>query len=266
MASPQIENGYIKLSNELMDALCRQNLPGSERQIFDAILRKTYGFGKKSDYISHSQLAKMTGIDRKNISRILKSLKKKKLVVINDDSYVHKLSINKDYDQWKTDVTIYDKFKTAVTIDGTLQTAINPAQTAITNDGKTAITNDGNKRKKIYTKETVQIFKLFISTLTEDSEKKFVPSGENQKKEWLETIDKCIRIDGYQPWQIADMILKFRSDDFWNTNFYTPMKLRRKNKEGVKYIDYFWNRIKDDLEPPDDETQYIDSILSEQEF
>ncbi|WP_084288457.1 replication protein [Desulfovermiculus halophilus] len=58
MASPQCENGYTRLANELLEALARTRLAGQEYQAVLAIVRKTYGFGKKSDKISYGQLSK----------------------------------------------------------------------------------------------------------------------------------------------------------------------------------------------------------------
>jgi hypothetical protein len=64
-----------------------------------------------------------------------------------------------------------------------------------------------------------------------------------QKNKWLDTLDKCIRIDGYSPEQIKTIIKKMRMDDFWRTNFMSVMKLRDTDKQGIKYIDKFYLRI-----------------------
>ena len=49
MASPQIEDGYTKIANELLEAISKVNLSSYEFRVIMAIIRKTYGFNKKSD-------------------------------------------------------------------------------------------------------------------------------------------------------------------------------------------------------------------------
>jgi phage replication O-like protein O len=57
MASPQLENGYTKIANELLDVLMRhpEVMKGSLFQVIAVVWRKTYGWDKKEDSISISQ-------------------------------------------------------------------------------------------------------------------------------------------------------------------------------------------------------------------
>jgi phage replication O-like protein O len=96
MANPQKENGYIKIADEIMEEFCRFRIPGSIRQIIDCILRKTYGWQKKEDWISHSQLVQMTGMKKGNVSRELSKAITHRLVIIIDN----KLKFNKNYEEW----------------------------------------------------------------------------------------------------------------------------------------------------------------------
>jgi phage replication O-like protein O len=98
---PQLENGYLKIANELFDALIRHRIPGEQRQCFDFIIRKTYGFNKKEDQISNSQFVEATGLKPGNVSRSVKSLVQKKIVIKNDKFNPPKYCINKHYKQWQ---------------------------------------------------------------------------------------------------------------------------------------------------------------------
>jgi hypothetical protein len=62
----------------------------------------------------------------------------------------------------------------------------------------------------------------------------------------LDVFDKLVRIDGYTIDDIKNAIQWARGDDFWSKNFLSPVKLRNKNKEQVKYIDVFLAKILDD--------------------
>ena len=69
------------------------------------------------------------------------------------------------------------------------------------------------------------------------SEHKFINSQ-------IETIDKLIRIDNRSLNDVIKAIHFGLHDQFWKQNFYSLTKLRKVNKDGVPYIDYFLNQIK----------------------
>jgi phage replication O-like protein O len=96
MNNPQKENGYTSTANEIMDYLCGFRIPGEVRQIVDCVLRKTYGWNKKEDQISNSQLVIMTKMTKGNVSRALSKAITHKLVIKSDN----KLKLNKHYDEW----------------------------------------------------------------------------------------------------------------------------------------------------------------------
>ena len=65
------------------------------------------------------------------------------------------------------------------------------------------------------------------------------PKTLKQENEWLDTLDKLIRIDGYSTDYICEIIRRARMDDFWRQNFLSVLKLRKKNKEGIAYFTVF---------------------------
>jgi len=101
-ASPQCENGYTKIANELFDAIIRTGIPGQEMRIMLAVMRLTYGYGKTKDQISYGQLSKITGIPRPRVIEHVKSLvSKKRLGSLNNGTRKPlTMWINKDYLQW----------------------------------------------------------------------------------------------------------------------------------------------------------------------
>lgn len=102
MKSPQKENGYVAIANELYEALARFRIPGEADQLLKVIFRKTYGFNKKRDAISLSQFHDATGIYRSHIPRSLAILKEMNIVAsTNNGTSTTIFEINKDYDTWK---------------------------------------------------------------------------------------------------------------------------------------------------------------------
>lgn len=105
---PQCEDGYTKLANELLEALCRTRIPGEPMQIFLTILRKTYGFGKKSDKIPLSQFVEATGITKTHVSRAIAKLVEMNIIITqngnsitqNGNGSIVTYEINKHYSTW----------------------------------------------------------------------------------------------------------------------------------------------------------------------
>lgn len=104
--SPQTENGYTRIANEILEALARTDFTGFERRIIDVILRRTWGFNKKEDWISLSQFAIATGMNRRVAARIIARLKLRKVVVtvrslVTDRSLGRTAyRFNKRYTEW----------------------------------------------------------------------------------------------------------------------------------------------------------------------
>ncbi len=102
MANPQLENGFIKIANELYEAFARIRIPGEARQVMDVIIRKTYGFNKTNDDISLSQFVNSTGLSRSIICRGLAKLRLLNLIICKKATGdITNYKINKDFDTWK---------------------------------------------------------------------------------------------------------------------------------------------------------------------
>lgn len=103
MASPQIENGYTRIANELMEALAFTELNGTQRRILDVVFRQTYGFQRKQHELSISFIANGTGIHKKQIQRELNTLIERKIIIVVSEATFNKsrkLSFNKNHKEW----------------------------------------------------------------------------------------------------------------------------------------------------------------------
>lgn len=97
MANPQKENGHVSVANDIWEALCRADIPGRQRRVFDVIVRKTWGWNKKADLIPLSQFEDLTGIKRTHVCLLLNWLKAANMILRDDTG---KTSIQKDYEAW----------------------------------------------------------------------------------------------------------------------------------------------------------------------
>jgi phage replication O-like protein O len=100
-ASPQLENGYTRLANELLDALVGAGLTARQWAVVMAVIRKTYGYNKTRDDIGLTQLRLMTGIDKSHLSRTIRELEGMKLLHRQVGTHSHTLGINKRHKEWE---------------------------------------------------------------------------------------------------------------------------------------------------------------------
>lgn len=77
-----------------------------ELLIIFAIIRKTYGYSKKIDRISCSQLAEITGIQRQHINMSVNRLIAANVIYSEGKMSARKIGLNKIYTEWKLDNTV----------------------------------------------------------------------------------------------------------------------------------------------------------------
>ncbi len=80
--------------------MCRAGLSARQWAVVMAVVRKTYGYGKKADDISLGQLSSMTGIAKPHVSRAVNDLIAAGVLHRSAGTFGNSLSINKRYKQW----------------------------------------------------------------------------------------------------------------------------------------------------------------------
>ena len=206
MASPQTENGYTKIANELLEALSRTKLNSQESRILFAIFRKTYGFRKKEDWISNSQLELITGIHRCHCANTITRLKERNIVTKTGN----KIQFNKNYMQWRM-------LPKQVT-----KQVIVPKQV-------TSSTQTGNQLvpKQVHTKETIT--KETIQKKPEDFFKNFSKEDEKLIRHWIKGFSYPGTKEDYNVTNVQSWVLHL-------VNKYGVKKFRRaidvSNKSG----------------------------------
>lgn len=97
MAKPQLEDGYTAIANEILEHLMKMHLTPNQWQVLLCIIRKTYGFHKKVDYIANFQIIEATGLGKTVVSRVLHNLDDMRL--INRKGKL--IGIQKDWEKWR---------------------------------------------------------------------------------------------------------------------------------------------------------------------
>ncbi len=99
--TPQLENGYTRIANEIMESLCKIRISGEARQCLDLIIRKTYGFNKKVDRISLSQFVIGTNLPKPTVCKAINKLKFMKLIIQIQTDDGNTYSLNKILSEWQ---------------------------------------------------------------------------------------------------------------------------------------------------------------------
>lgn len=233
MANPQLEDGYTKISNELLDALYRVKLSPYEMRVALYVIRKTYGYNKKSDTISLSQFEKDIGIDRRHIHRAIKKLVPKQVLgAYRGDKNVISYYIKKDYTKWSA-------YSGTSTQTGTKTVPIQVTKTVPkqeqkqclyrhpqkkTKENKDNIKTSGESRHFVENSIEFQLsLLLYVSILS------FYPDFKRPDFQvWASHVEKMIRIDNRNPIEIEKIIEWCKNNDFWKTNILSTKKLREK--------------------------------------
>ncbi len=104
MASPQTENGYTPIANELLEAIYSQEFNATQLKIILMMMRYTYGFSRKSHQLSVSFLSKGINLSSRFITSELNNLISRNIVIVIKDRIGTRsrvMGINKNYKDWQ---------------------------------------------------------------------------------------------------------------------------------------------------------------------
>ena len=221
MASPQVEDGYTRIANELFEALAQIRIPGEARQVLDVIMRKSYGFHETWAEIALDYFALKTGMTRPSLCRAINKLEALNLIDKKATPTINKYRINKDYSTWRP------------------LTKKRPPSDKKANEDLPKGKSDSDEKathKRKNTKDTSKD-KLFVETsdefrlsalLFEEMEKNNPKAKKPNLQLWAKQVDLMIRRDNRTPAEIEMVIRWSQKDDFWHVNILSTKKLREK--------------------------------------
>lgn len=129
-----LDDGYTRIANELLEAVMAADLTARQLKVVLAVIRKTYGFGKKFDRITNTQIAMMTGIHHTHVCKAKNEMIAMSIIVTNG----HAIGVNKVISEWNFEVSQVSE-SLAKTANKTLANLAN-----------------GYKPTQLNTKETIQ--------------------------------------------------------------------------------------------------------------
>lgn len=129
-----LDDGYTRIANELLEAVMAADLTARQLKVVLAVIRKTYGFGKKFDRITNTQIAMMTGIHHTHVCKAKNEMIAMNIIVTNGQA----IGVNKVISEWNFEISQVSE-SLAKTANKTLANLAN-----------------GYKQTQLNTKETIQ--------------------------------------------------------------------------------------------------------------
>ena len=77
-----LDDGFTRVANELLDALMRTKMSGTQSQVVMAVIRQTYGYRKAKDRVHTGYLAELTGLHSNRIKDAVVKLEKRNILKI----------------------------------------------------------------------------------------------------------------------------------------------------------------------------------------
>ncbi|RBO13415.1 replication of DNA [Pantoea sp. 3_1284] len=128
------DDGYTRIANELLEAVMSADLTARQLKIVLAVIRKTYGFGKKLDRITNTQIAAITGIHHTHVCTAKNEMIGMNILISNGNQ----IGVNKVVSDWNMDISQVSK---------TLANSANKSLAEVAND---------HSPTQLNTKETIQ--------------------------------------------------------------------------------------------------------------
>jgi phage replication O-like protein O len=104
--TPQLEDGYTRLANELFDAILAFPFSARQLKVLMTIVRKTYGYNKKRDDMSAGQISSACGIARPHVVKTLGELVGLNVIKKDSGKFGSVIEINKKYRSWGDTETV----------------------------------------------------------------------------------------------------------------------------------------------------------------
>ena len=108
-----------------------------------------------------------------------------------------------------------------------------------TNNNVNKVNNDNNVIKED-SSDIIDFYNSIIDFFPKNTQ----PDSQKKKNAWLTDIGYFIEKSVYSLQEVQRIVEYFRKDEFWSGNFLSFLKLRKRNKDGVMYIDVFAEQLK----------------------
>ena len=159
MASPQKENGYTSIANELLEQLYRRRFSASQLKILLLVIRFTYGFNRKTATLSNTFIAAGTGMHEITVSKEVGTLLRDNVLKLYKKPSFHNsriIGINKDYESWLNHLELAEALRVSEIFDRVSEMGENELADTLTKKENIRKTNIKKEKESALTGEASQ--------------------------------------------------------------------------------------------------------------
>ena len=216
MASPQVENGHLKIANEVWEHLMQSRVTCSELQLCMAVIRKTWGWKTKEAEISLHDFAIMTSNSESTVARGLSKLVSINMLVRTRGGgrgIQSKWSFNKDWETWKTLSTVRENINSLK-----INTVLNESQSLPTvgeinlKDERVSHSNSLKSQEQLPAKTTSKEKKANRASNEAPSDPRLTPL-KSFISEKFKAVRGCGMISDSSDWSKLSALLKSSRED-----------------------------------------------------
>lgn len=225
MASPQCEDGFVRIANELYDVALRELAPAYWK-IFCAVIRMTYGYNRKEADVSVARIAEMCGMSIRQVKEGLARLVARRVLYVRKNGpKPMTIKIVKDYELWEK--------RGAENRNSSIRGAeIRTSKGAEIRTSKPTYHYDEKHKKKTVprtpSEEALKVARIYherIRTLYPELTRNMTEKTDNEGALVLEDL---VNIDG-QEWEDVKKVLRWAmADSFWSKNLRSLAGARKK--------------------------------------
>ncbi|MFM1655547.1 replication protein [Brevibacillus sp. B_LB10_24] len=231
---PQIEDGYTRIANEILEHIMKASLNGTQFRIVMAVWRFTYGFHRREHDLSLTFLARAINASRGQVDRELTALIDRNIISVvgTGGRGSRVISFNKNYTEW-VDRPLISGLSSNPSTEPSSTVSTEPSSTSRTKKENIKEKNKNTRQPKKYAEDSTY-FKMAVyfhgrveAVAKAEGLTHLIIKADMQK--WADEFRKLVEIDKVQDKSlIADVIDWVTSDQFWKVNVLSAKKLRDK--------------------------------------
>lgn len=231
MASPQREQGYTAIANELLEQIVWRRFHANEIAVILWIARKSYGWNSKTtNPLGVRQMAEEMKAPKSNVMRAIRCLLEARVIIRDDrDRY----GINKDYESWVDSASINSDppmgQQAAAEVSHPWDETVPPVGQSVPPVGhdRRGVNDKANPKTNLKqpSEAAVVLTGLLIELLRKNDPLAKIPANLHR---WQTEADRLLGLDG-RPLEESKKVLAWcQADDFWKANVLSMPKFRQK--------------------------------------
>jgi len=252
MAGPQLEDGYTRIANEILEQAAKHRFNGTQLRILLIVWRYTYGYKRKEAEFSLSFLAQAIGAARSQVDREVSALIERKVleVVAGGAGRPRLLRFNKDAGSWVESPRERQKREP--------QKSVVPPKKREKKTAKAYDTDNTYYRMAAY-------FHGKIKEMAAGIGFNHASIAKADLQKWADDFRKLVENDKVTDKRlIRDVIDWVTADEFWRVNVISAKKLREKFPDLVLRMKARTGAPKRNPDPPKE--SMIDRLAAAQEW